>query len=68
MAATVLIVPTRTPPQESDRSRVLSLRLPVPAKLRAVDAAHEHWPKDNFHVEHQDQTGNEHCPPEVYVG
>ena len=68
MAATVFIIPTRTPPQKSVRLSVVQRRLPPPARKRPFDAAHEFWPKDNFHVEHEDQTGKEHCPPEVYVG
>jgi len=68
MAATVFIVPTKLPPLKSARSAVLPRRLPVPARHRQFDAAHEHWPKDNFHAQHQDRPGKEHCPPEVYVG
>jgi len=68
MAATVFIVPTKLLPLKSARSAVLPRYVPVPARHRQFDAAHEHWPKDNFHAKHQERACNEDCPPEVYVG
>ena len=60
--------PTELSPRAPDRSIVLLLRPSVPARNWPFDAAHEHWPKDNFHAQHQDRPGKEYCPPEVYVG
>ena len=65
MAATRRRLPTELP-QRFDRSAVLPLHLPAPARHRPRDAAHVHWPEDNFHTHRRDQAPEEHCPPEVY--
>lgn len=67
MAVTVPSVTTKTPPPNVSPIVVQRL-LPAPIRQVPFDAAHEHWPMDNFHAKHQDQTGKERCPPDVYIG
>ena len=68
MAATLNTFQTELSPQTTYRSAVLLLRLPAPARKRPIDAAHEHWPEDNFRNKHRDRANEKHCPPEVYIG
>ena len=68
MAATLSTIPTELPPQTIDRSTMLPWHFPAPALTRLLDAAHEHWPKDEICTKHHQRAGDEYCPPEVYVG
>ena len=68
MAATLNKFPTELSPQAPDRSIVLLLRLFAPARNWPFDAAHEHWPEDNFRNKHRDRANEKHSPPEVFIG
>jgi hypothetical protein len=68
MVAALNKFPTKLSPQAPDRNALLSLRLSAPARNPPFDAAHEHWPEDNFRNKHRDRANEKHCPPEVYIG